>query len=463
MLQLKLEPNGSNGPSNGNSAVVQFFVNVKILANSNREQATVLFGMLFTLVIWIFAAISLLIACILYIVFLWHHIPTADGGLSGYCRRKVDKRVSKIVGETVKKAIAQEDMARSKGDAKAFKAGERPQVQRKPTLPVLDTAGDDKLMEMPRVSRQPTSSTLQSSKSAPGQDATNPVQRQPTLPDILPQSARPPYPSRSATQSSAQSNASYASNAPLVGAANPMGYGPPGRSYSPGPLSRMDSDRSFHSDKPLLSRNPTAGSQSSYTPTMRPPPSQGRGTPRPPIRVNTGLSNYSSTSRLTPFDVTSRRTPGPQFDRYDPSNPRSQTPGQAFELRSQTSATGRPTPSSVSAEAVSGGYKAFNPDLSVRPSPAATARVIPSPPGPQRNITTPGQMVSPNDYFNYEPVPRGRTATAPLPQAAEFGDVRHDGREQNGWRTGPVRSATARPGGAGWRSGRGGVAPGSAY
>ncbi|MBN6743396.1 hypothetical protein JKG47_23645, partial [Acidithiobacillus sp. MC6.1] len=84
VFKAKLDPTEASGVG---STILTFFKNIGILASEEHQQAVILSGMVFTLVIWIFAALSLIIALILYLLFLWHYIPNADGGLSGYCER----------------------------------------------------------------------------------------------------------------------------------------------------------------------------------------------------------------------------------------------------------------------------------------------------------------------------------------------------------------------------------------
>jgi hypothetical protein len=103
--------------------------------------------MLFTLVIWIFSFLSLLLAAMFFVFFLWSYIPREDGGLSGFCERKVNKRLKQIVSIKINKAMAEEERKRKKAELKAAKknGGDRPMTM-KPSLPVL---GDDNLAEMP--------------------------------------------------------------------------------------------------------------------------------------------------------------------------------------------------------------------------------------------------------------------------------------------------------------------------
>lgn len=189
--------------------------------------------MLFTLVIWAFAALSLILAVLFYILFLWHYIPNRDGGLSGYCERKINDRLSKIVSVKVNKALEEEDRKRTKAYEKSLKKGETPQVGRQATLPTLfDAKSEDKLPNMPMLNRNDTMATLPLYSSRPGTPSGN----VPTLPgfELDQLNQQRPGTSRTVTGSSALSNVSYASNAPLIGNASDMGYG---RSASPAPRS----------------------------------------------------------------------------------------------------------------------------------------------------------------------------------------------------------------------------------
>ncbi|KAI4154138.1 MAG: hypothetical protein LQ340_001874 [Diploschistes diacapsis] len=296
VLQSQFIPNGQHAAATGSSPIAQFFINVKLYAQGNQLRAVVLFGMLFTLLIWIIAALSLVVACTLYVVFLWHHIPSADGGLAGFCKRKIDGRLQKIVDVKVKKALEKEE-------AKSLGGESMPRIKKQPTLPVLDDFGDDKLPQMPTLNRQntqATQATVSSQASAAVGKSRPGFERQPTVPDIGRNFARP-LPSRTATQSSARS---YSSNAPLVGSAAPMGYDQSGRSYSPTELSQVGP---FLDSKPFLGRTltgQTQGSQSSYISNQDHMPlsrqntagthssSNGRPFPGPyacPARQNTGM------------------------------------------------------------------------------------------------------------------------------------------------------------------------------
>ncbi|RYP12217.1 hypothetical protein DL767_011422 [Monosporascus sp. MG133] len=117
--------------------------------------------MLFTLVVWAFTAIFLLVAVLFYVFFLWHYIPNQDGGLKGYCERKVNKRLKGIVMTKVNKAIAkEEERQRKEGLRPVMKDGEKPLLERQATLPQLMGANGDKLPAMPMLNRNDTMATL---------------------------------------------------------------------------------------------------------------------------------------------------------------------------------------------------------------------------------------------------------------------------------------------------------------
>ncbi|MCJ1430763.1 hypothetical protein MMC27_000113 [Xylographa pallens] len=315
VMQADLVPVGDHATSNGHNAFTQFFYNLMVLAKSNGEEAAVLFGMLFTLIIWVISAISLAVACIFYVMFLWHHIPSQDGGLRKFCKRKIDRRLQKVVSIKVNNALAKDHTDQSKVDTKTGRAGEQPhELKRQPTLPILDPSSDDKLPEMPIVSRQGTQTSLPPYTTRPqirNDNFPQELQRQPTVPDVSMDPIRPGAPSRSNTQYSAASDSSYASNAPLIGSANRMGYGPAGQHYPPETLSRMGSDRSMASRRPLMNRSGTSNSQMStrsYTPAWQESGSgQGRR-PGPPSRQNTGFSDQQSYGRSSPAPPSRQNT-----------------------------------------------------------------------------------------------------------------------------------------------------------
>jgi hypothetical protein len=224
---FKSELTVENGADAGNT-IMKFFQKVESLAQDNYQQAVVLSGMLFTLVIWVISALSFLMAVFFYVFFLWHYIPKQDGGLSGYCERKINKRLMKIVSVKVNKAIAKEEEQRAKAELKAAKkAGEQPPIRQQATLPTIPDVGfgkEDKLAEMPTISRADTMATLPVYTSRP---------QTPSNIEMTSMNQKRPMPSRQGTQAS---QSSYSSRAPLLDSAAGMG-----RSNSPTPtLPQMD-------------------------------------------------------------------------------------------------------------------------------------------------------------------------------------------------------------------------------
>lgn len=455
VMQANLLPNGKHAAVHGHTPVVQFFVNVQLLANSNREQAAILFSMLFTLVIWVFSALNLAIAVLMYVVFLWHHIPSDDGGLSGYCTRKIETRLGRIVGEKYKKALAKEDAMLAKEDDESIRNGQRPgRMRRQPTIPLLDEQKDEKLFDMATLSRHTTQASLPLYTSRPStreNDSIPGYDRQPAVPDLAMNGTRPVPLSRNATQSSAATDSSSASGAPLMGGASAIGYGPPGRSYSPAPSSRRGSDNSIRDDRPLVNRQTTGssqGTQRSYTPAWGPPPYQGRSTPgsgpiRPPTRQNTGTSGYDSVGRTTPG-------PSP-IDQYDIS------PTQEHKMQANLQNSGpQRLPSNTQ-------YQAYNPNLHAAPieaGPATNSNMLSTvPQQPQRNFSTPNRAPQ-ADYSGRQPKPPQRSGTAPLPPTTTFDDSMA-GSYGGGYRGVPSRpTVPARAATASGRNATGGPPPG---
>jgi hypothetical protein len=436
VFQANLEPTEAK---NVGSALSQFFQNIGLLAKKNNQQAVILSGMLFTLIIWIFAALSLILAVLFYVLFLWHHIPNRDGGLVPFCERSINERLSSIVSVKVNKAIEEEERKRIKADVKAAKKGEMPQFGRQATLPVVfaDKSDGDKLPNMPMLNRNDTMTTLPLYASRPGTPSSN----QPTLPafemDQLSQIR--PGPSRTVTGSSALSNASYASNAPLMGNASDMGYG---RSPSPAPsLPPLDTNNypqrstAGSTNTTNFSRGPPrmqsamgdrgyTQSPISYSDNQRPPPAlrndsvdqYGRPNPRD-FRSNTPSGPPPSMGRRTPYEQSDRPSPAPSSD-YGRSSP---APPQA------------------------GGYQPYNPNTSQRSASAA--------PYPNPNVSPPQHPIitDPNDYFG-APLPSPQRAATGMSGSytpngrAGSGGLGYTGSEQGqGQRQGPARLASPAP------------------
>lgn len=309
-MQMDLLPGGKNSTDHSGSGASQFFGNIKILADDNNQRAVVLFGMLFTLVIWVFSVIKLALAVILYLIFLFHHIPAEDGTLRAYCRRKINRRLQRIVSRKVNKALA-------KGVALQDRAPTQPDlgVSAKPTLPSVAGNYEDKTPLVSSLSRSTTQTTLPLYTSRPG--TATPGQK-PSLPDLSWSMEKPPL-SRTTTQSSAYAESAYSGSTAV------SGYSPLDRSASPAP------------PVPPLP-NSMAPAARSYTPMSRPGTTPPRGAPTP---VN-GLARATPTpgyrnqnEGYNPFNANSpqdSRT-GTPFRSYTPANDpyaRSLTQGTAM-------------------------------------------------------------------------------------------------------------------------------------
>lgn len=206
------------------TSILRFFENFGALLKEDRNQAVMLCGMLFTLVIWILALLSLLLAVCCYVLFLWHYIPNGDGGLSGYCQRKIDTRLTKIVSVKVNAAIEEEERKMRKAHQRAEKKGEeKPILGRQATLPQLFEQKENRLPAMPMLHHSDSIATLPQYSSRSGTPA-NGLE--------MSNLGKRPGPSRYDTSVSAASAKSYASNAGLMAGAADMGYG---RAGSPAP------------------------------------------------------------------------------------------------------------------------------------------------------------------------------------------------------------------------------------
>lgn len=304
VLQADLLPTGDNAATDGRSDFEQFWVNLGALASSNREQAVVLFTMLFTLCIWVVSALSLITAVVLYLVFLWHHIPQRDGRLSIYCRRKIDRRLTKVVSAKVKQALEDEEKKRLRegGKSKPNKSNqnlrERPEFERKPTVPIIGETtprvDDGNLLDF-KFERQDSLATVSSfdAKSLPS------LPRQPTLPDIRSANARPGMLVRSETEASNFSTISHESDAPLLRNATDMGF----------------ADDYVTHPRPIMGRQTSGQSSASYGDVSR----QVSASPRPPIGRKG--SSYDSRPGYDRQDSGSTYGSRPPIDRRAAASP----------------------------------------------------------------------------------------------------------------------------------------------
>lgn len=453
VMKLNLIPEGEHAASGGNSAVGQFFVNIGVLAGKNHLQAVILFGMLWTLVIWVLSVLSLIISIVLYLVFLWHHIPSDVGGLSGYCRQKINRRMDRVVKTKVDKALRKENELRAREEARAARDGQ--DIKKQPTLPNLGDGSSD-LGDFPGLSRQTTMTTLPEYSSRPGTSTNNSNASLPTLPDL---NERPQMPTRVVIQGSETSWTSYSSNAPLLSGAGEMGYAPerPPNSAAEGNAawgSRPAPNRNFtgmsqssqRSYSPAPSRTGTAqGNRPGPAYPLDPLPRPGTGmsdrSRRQPSDSNSALpypDDRSSTSSVkppswpglnfdSPSDPLGRRTPvsgpGPSFPmipeergRMSPlPGPqfRGQTPTRGLAERSFTPngipPTRTMTPTGLSTQSRSqtlppvGGYIPY----SAEPRSTTPASMIP-PNGAMRSVTEPPR--------SYTPFGQGGLPQGPAPQ-----------------------------------------------
>lgn len=350
VVEAQLIPVGDHASEDHNS-FVQFFRNIESLAqNGNRQETVIYFAMLFSLLIWVIAALSLLISFLFFIFFLWHHVDKSDGSLTKYCRRKIETRLERIVSKKIKKALEKQDMKRRKEEqqavGKAGKAGKGEPTARLPTLPKLE---DD---DTASVFSMATTATTLPPYSANGASRSN-TMKNPTLPSV---SERPVMPTRSDTQGTAFSTNS---NAPLLGHSADMGMASP----LP-PMPAHDPGADYFNAPPLRGPPPSglAGrpfspmSQGHSSPAPRgmtpriddrfggpPPPmsmagrpfspmshvSQGRSSPAPramPPRLNTQFDGRNSPAPSQGYPPHSNRRPAPTpvtdpaFSPYDGSS-----------------------------------------------------------------------------------------------------------------------------------------------
>lgn len=313
VMQADLVPIGEHKVTKGHTQISQFFINIEILANHNKEQAAILFGMLFTLVIWVLYALGLLIAVLFYLLFLLNHIPSKDNGLSNYCRRKIDSRLQKIVGVKVNRALEKANTNRMLHEFNAVKRGAPGQVKRQPTLPMLDTDSNYKAHDMPPPLRRANDATYSFSMSTNSPRTGMPSSRdgESAILDIFP--ARPLPPSRTATQSSAFSNVTYNSKGSLLRDAAEIDNGLPGRNYPLTGASYIRSQHSPNTDAPLVDRSATLRSQNPQQSINSSVTPGGRS-----LTARSQSAQQSSTAEWIPPPLRSGRTPGP--DQMTPAN-----------------------------------------------------------------------------------------------------------------------------------------------
>jgi hypothetical protein len=501
-MQSDLIPVGDHAATADHSSFEQFWINVETLAETNREQAVVLFTMLFTLIIWVISALCLIIAVVLYLVFLWHYIPQSDGRLSNYCRRKIDRRLAKAVGQKVKQALEEQEKRQAQMEAKAAKKANqlptRTQINRKPTLPQVAAQTPDLESKsdfaFPRQETEVHPPPLPPSRTytAPEQplhreqtplslNATQPPIRTHTAPPMAmhrqPASSdfdsdrRPAMPYRSDTEASAMSNATYASDASLLGNANDMGYSDNSDYYPAHPKPTFDRSTSYasrpvppmfdgqpgYTSQPYPVRSATVGPQqpkrwrhdeldehTGYDRDSNPEPmdypttrfmqnmpmhqenmsyDDRQSTALPRQRPQQDFQrSYTPMARMdSEMSMSSRHTPKPEIQSFE-MQPRVTAMPEPFEQQNQQR----------SASAASGGYLAFNPSFTL-------AAAAPSFTPPNRSTTSPPEIARPSIAAGLQ-----RSATAP-PEAYDGLIDEYRSHPQYNRRETPDRSATATP------------------
>lgn len=388
-----------------------FFDNIQYLYNESNQQAVILSGMLFTLLVWVFSVLFLFMAVLFYVFFLWHYIPRHDGGLKGYCERKINKRLKNIVMAKVKKAIAEEEERnRKRGIKAAMKNGEKLPIERQATLPQLGDFGDpDKLPGMPMLTRNDTMNTLPPYTSRPG-----------TPMDSMPFDVKPPIPSRPGmgVHGSSTSISSNSSQAPFMNrSASPA----PSFSQPPAPfMNRTASPAPSFTQPPAPFMNRTASPAPSFAadlnnfPPMRPGTANSnrsfgpRGPPQAGPVGNGGSFNMTRTGSPAIYSPDSlpsmpERVLSPAPSNMDPYGSRP-LPRQVAQLGGRPNYNGQQGP---------GGYPARS---ATNPNP--TSVPMRQQFQPQRNMTEP----PPSNYYGTQ-----RNMTSPPPNNY-YGDQQQGGQ-----------------------------------
>lgn len=310
VMEAKLIPKGENAAPKDRSPVAQFFVNIETMADKGNKMETVIyFTMLFSLVIWVIAAISLLLSVMFYLFYLVCMIPKSDGRrLSKYCRRKIEARLDRIVRKKVGKALEKQDMKRRREEQEALrKGGAEGSAKRVPTLPKIPGHDDDasSVFSLPRSDggTLPPYQDMSRNGTVTSITSTTNSGRKPTLPFLSTLSERPP-PQRSDTEFS---NFSYTSNAPLLEDASGMGQASPLPRMPP--MDRTNADYFNHQPARNL---PPLNTNAAWGPNGRMSPG--------PSRTNT---NYSQNRMpVSPLN-------NPNFAPYDNRAP---SHGPAYEM-----------------------------------------------------------------------------------------------------------------------------------
>lgn len=432
--------------------------------------------MLFSLFIWVIAALSLLASAIFYVFFLWHYIPSSDGRLSKYCRRKIDARLERIVGKTIKKALEKQNVKRRKEEQEAMKKGELDgSAHRIPTLPKLGGKDDDasSVYSMARSDTLSTVTTLPPySSNDPSRTNTISTNRTLAMKPSLPSLDERPFPSRSNTGASAYSNMSYGSNAPLMSQGASMG-----RSSPAPPMPALDRDAEFFSGPPGGRPMPQGMPGRPYSPM-----DQGRASPRPPRNVLPPVNTNYPNGRMSPPQLTSplpndsrglsspqgnnpyprRAGPSPLADpTFSPYDNRAPRMGPAYEMSPVDMTPSDNGPQHFYSNSNGNDFRPPQLPNALRSGSPAQAQSMnnsfTSPP-PSRSGTAPPSNPRAGIPAALQSAIQRREASQPLPNrgmAAPFPQQRSATApiQQPGWGPGAPRSTTTPPGAGSYDNG----------
>jgi hypothetical protein len=125
----------------GTSVIGSFFVNIEHLAQTDKTLAGVFCSMAFTLIIWIFSFIFLILAILFWVFFVSCYLKKET--LTGFCRRKVEKRLAILIKKKTEKIWEKEESKRDKNGKLQKSKGKVEEdpfgtFKKQPTLPVFD-------------------------------------------------------------------------------------------------------------------------------------------------------------------------------------------------------------------------------------------------------------------------------------------------------------------------------------
>lgn len=321
------------GGSTSDSVFIQFFKNIKTLFENKRQEGILLASMTFTFVIWVFSMLMLLLALILWLFYISHHVDKET--LTGYCRRKIEIKLSKIIKDKTDKIWAKEEADREK---KARKNGVRldeseiEAIKRQPTLPVFEMSPPDTKGGFLSYNDSVATLPQYTTPNTPGEDEL------------------PPMPLQSSGKES------------LLGNSAPMGQSYPVSRPGPAASHRTNGSQTGRYMPPLT----TADSYNSYT-------SYHDQTPR----GESPDSSFESSRRYSPESAVS-------------GNSRRNNPGgyevpQAYEMQQ---------PTLPSAMRSGNGRNASQPIPNRNQSPYSQSRNITAPPGSMGGPSRPGTSQS---------------------------------------------------------------------